>query len=154
MDEQQQNKGGTSYGNIFKTTFLFGFVQVFNILVKVGLNKVVAFLLGAEGMGIIGIYNSAVQMIKTGAGLGVNQSAVRDISEANAKGDANTFSRIISLTNKVILFTSLLGIVVTIVLSPFLSKWSFGDHSYTFAVIWIAVVVGLNILTEGQLAIL
>lgn len=77
----------SSYGNIFKTTFLFGFVQIFNIIVKVGLNKVVAMLLGAEGMGIIGIYNSAIQMIRTGASLGVNQSAVRDISEANACND-------------------------------------------------------------------
>ena len=151
---EEQEKTSTSYGNIFKTTFLFGFVQVFNIIVKVGLNKVVAFLLGAEGMGIIGIYNSAVQMIRTGAGLGVNQSAVRDISEANAKGEKETFSRIISLTNKVILFTSLLGIGVTIILSPFLSKWSFGDHSYTLAFIWLSLVVGLNIFTEGQLAIL
>ena len=37
-----------SYKNIFKTTFLFGFVQVFNILIKVITNKIVAVLLGAE----------------------------------------------------------------------------------------------------------
>lgn len=123
----------SSYGNIFKTTFLFGFVQIFNIIVKVGLNKVVAMLLGAEGMGIIGIYNSAIQMIRTGASLGVNQSAVRDISEANACNDNVRFSRIISLTNKVIWFTALLGMGVTIVLSPYLSKWYFGDETYTLA---------------------
>lgn len=143
-----------SYGNIFKTTFLFGFVQIFNIIVKVGLNKVVAILLGAEGMGIIGIYNSAIQMIRTGAGLGINQSAVRDISEANACNDNERFSRIISLTNKVIIFTALLGMGVTIFLSPYLSKWYFGDGTYTLAFIWISIVVALNILSEGQLAIL
>jgi O-antigen/teichoic acid export membrane protein len=151
---KEQKQCGSSYGNIFKTTFLFGFVQVFNIIVKVGLNKIVAILLGAEGMGIMGIYNSVSQMIKTGAGLGVNQSAVRDISEANAVNNRNVFSKIISLTNKVILFTSALGIFVTIILSPFLSKWSFGDYSYTIAFIWISIVVGLNVFTDGQLAIL
>lgn len=151
---KEQKQCGSSYGNIFKTTFLFGFVQVFNIIVKVGLNKIVAILLGAEGMGIIGIYNSVSQMIKTGAGLGINQSAVRDISEANANNNRDVFSRIISLTNKVILFTSVLGIVVTIILSPFLSKWSFGDYSYTIAFLWISIVVGLNVFTDGQLAIL
>ena len=41
----------SGYKNIFKTTFLFGFVQVFNIFVKVGINKVVAILLGTAGMG-------------------------------------------------------------------------------------------------------
>lgn len=142
------------YKNIFKTTFLFGFVQVFNILVKVGTNKAVALLLGAEGMGIIGLFNSAIGMLKTGAGLGISQSAVRDISEANGSKDEKRFSRIISLTNRVIIFTSLLGIIVTIILSPFLSKWSFGNNDFIIAFIWLSIVVGLNILSEGQLAIL
>mgnify|MGYP001022547979 CR=1 FL=1 len=142
------------YKNIFKTTFLFGFVQVFNILVRIGTNKAVALLLGAEGMGIIGLFNSAIGMLKTGAGLGISQSAVRDISEANGSNDEKRFSRIISLTNKVIIFTSLLGIIVTIILSPFLSKWSFGNNEYIIAFIWLSIVVGLNILSEGQLAIL
>ena len=142
------------YKNIFKTTFLFGFVQVFNILVKVGTNKAVALLLGAEGMGIIGLFNSAIGMLKTGAGLGISQSAVRDISEANGSKDEKRFSRIISLTNKVIIYTSLLGIIVTIILSPFLSKWSFGNNDFIIAFIWLSIVVGLNILSEGQLAIL
>ena len=123
QDGMKTSNDSTSYGTIFKTTFLFGFVQVFNILVKVGLNKVVAVLLGTNGMGVIGLFQTATNTIKTGAGLGVNQSAVRDISEANACGDFTRFSRIISLTNIVIVFTSLFGLVLTIVLSPVLSQW-------------------------------
>ena len=38
------------YKNIFKSTFLFGFVQVFNIAVKVVLNKIAAILLGPSGV--------------------------------------------------------------------------------------------------------
>lgn len=148
------SNNNSSYGNIFKTTFLFGFVQVFNIAVKVVLNKIVAILLGAEGMGIIGIYNTAVQMIKTGAGLGINQSAVRDISEANACDDYNRFSRIISLTNNVIFLTALLGLIATIVLSPWLSELYFKEESHVIAFVWLSLVVALNILCEGQLAIL
>lgn len=147
-------KNNSSYSNIFKTTFLFGFVQIFNILVKVVLNKTVAILIGAAGMGIIGIYNSAIHMIKSGAGLGISQSAVRDISEANAQNDFGKFSKIISVTNSVIIFTSALGVITTIFLSPFLSNWSFGDYSYTSGFMLISIVVGLNILTDGQLAIL
>ena len=150
---KEQNKG-TSYGNIFKTTFLFGFVQVFNIAVKVILNKIIAMLLGAEGMGIIGIYHSAINLLKNGASLGINQSAVRDISEANLCQDTKRFSRTISLTNNVILFTCLLGIVVTIILSPLLSNTYFSDYSYTLSFVWISLVVGLNILSDGQLTIL
>ncbi len=142
------------YKNIFKTTFLFGFVRVFQILTGIIKNKVVALLLGPEGVGIIGILSNSINLLQSGAGLGISQSAVRDISEANGSNNYSRFSHIISLTNKVILFTCVLGIVVTIILSPFLSKWTFGDNTYTIAYIWLALVVGLNILTEGQLAIL
>ena len=147
-------KGKEGYGLIFKTTFLFGFVQVFNILVKVGLNKVVALLLGANGMGIIGLYHTATNMLKTGAGLGVNQSAVRDISEANSCNDERRFSFIILLTNRILLITSLLGVVLTIILAPVLSKWQFGDLSKSIQFVWLSLVVGFTILSDGQLAIL
>ena len=143
-----------SYKNIFKTTFLFGFVQVFNILIKVITNKIVAVLLGAEGMGIISLFNSTIGLLKSGAGLGISQSAVRDISEANQSGDIRRFSQIISITHGVMIFTSLLGIVLTIILSPYLSNWSFGNNGYTVAFIVISFVVGMNIFSDGQLAIL
>lgn len=147
-------EGNSNYKSIFQTTFVFGFVQIFNIVVKVVLNKIVAILLGAEGMGVIGIYHSAINLIKTGSGLGISQSAVRDISEANTCGDYDRFSRIISVTNRVIIFTAILGVIITIAFSPLLSKWYFGNQAYTIAFIWISVVVALNILSEGQLAIL
>lgn len=154
MGEYQDKPRNTSYSTIFKTTFLFGFVQVFNIVVKVVINKIVAIFLGTTGMGVIGLYNNSIHLLKTGAGLGISQSSVRDVSAAYASGNKQHLSRIISLTNSVIYFTSLLGVFLTIVLSPLLSRWSFGDNSHTVAYIWLSFVVGLNILSEGQLAVL
>ena len=143
-----------SYKNIFKTTFLFGFVQVFNILVKVITNKIVAILLGAEGMGIISLFNTTISLLKSGASLGISQSAVRDISEASQSANVCRFSRIISTTHDVMIFTSLLGIVITVILSPYLSRWSFGNNGYTLSFTVISLVVGMNIFSDGQLAIL
>ena len=71
----------SGYKNIVKTTFLFGFVQVFNIFVKVGINKVVAILLGTAGMGVISLFQYAVSFLSVSCGLGINQSSIRDISE-------------------------------------------------------------------------
>ena len=96
MEENKQT--GTSYGNIFKSTFLFSFVQVIRILVGVVKNKVVAILLGAEGMGIMSIFQNAMNFIKTGAGLGISQSAVKDISEANATDDNDKISKLNLIT--------------------------------------------------------
>lgn len=144
----------TSYGSIFKSTFLFSFVQVVRILVGVIKNKIVAILLGAEGMGIMGLLNNAASLIKTGAGLGISQSAVRDISHANGTGDQEKISRIINIVRKVVLFTSFLGMFITIVLSPLLSKWEFGDYTYTLAFVFLSISVFFEIFVDNQLAIL
>ena len=100
------------YKNIFKSTFLFGFVQVFNIIVKVGLNKVVAYLLGPSGMGVISLFHTAIHLVSTGGGLGISQSAVRDISDARGSGNEEKLNITITFTKKIIRYTSLLGVIL------------------------------------------
>ena len=151
MEEEQK---GTSYGSIFKTTFLFGFVQVFKAVIAIVKNKLVAILIGPEGMGLLGIFNSTIQMIQTGAGLGINQSAVRDVSEARGAGNHDRMSRIIMVTNRVVIFTGLLGCLTTLILSYWLSIWTLGDTAYTISYCILAFVVALNIVNEGKQALL
>lgn len=150
----EEQKTGTSYGNIFKTTFLFGFVQVFKAVIAIVKNKLVAILIGPEGMGLLGIFNSTIQMIQTGAGLGINQSAVRDVAEAKGSGDNERVSRIAKVTNRVVLFTGLLGCLVTLILSHYLSVWTLGGTTYSLSYCVLAIVVALNIINEGKQALL
>lgn len=144
----------SSYKNIFKTTFLFSFVKVFNILTRVAVNKAVAILLGAEGLGIISLYNNAINVLKSGCGLGIKQSAVRDISEANKEGKIEKISEIITVTDRVILFTGLLGLIITLLGAPFLSKYSFGNNDYIIPFVVLSAAVAFDIYAEGQMAIL
>lgn len=143
-----------SYKNIFKITFLFSFVQIFNILVKVVTNKIVAILLGAEGMGMISLFRTATNLIQTACGLGISQSAVKDISEANASNDSARIAKIISVTQKVILLTGSLGVIVTFCLSYWLSIWTFGSAEYMLSYMFLSLAVGMEVMTQGQLAIL
>lgn len=142
------------YKSIFKSTFLFGFVQIVRILVGVIKNKFVAILLGSEGIGIMGIFHNATSFIKTGAGLGISQSAVRDISEANSSEDRTRISRMIAVVKKVVLFTSLFGLVITVGGSAFLSKWGFGSNSYIIPFMILGLAVFFDIFVDNQLAIL
>lgn len=144
----------TSYGTILKTTFLFGFVQVFKAVISIAKNKIAAILIGPEGMGVLGIYQNVVSLIQTGAGLGVNQSAVRDVSDARGKHDSTRLSYIISIVNKIILYTALLGCTLTLLLSYWLSEWTFGDNVHIVAYCVIGLVIGLNIIDETKQAIL
>jgi O-antigen/teichoic acid export membrane protein len=143
-----------NYSIIFKSTFLFGFVQFFNILAKVILNKVAAVTMGSQGIGLIGLYNSAIGMLKTGTSLGIPITAVRDVSESNQKNDIELLSKTIVTTNKTIIITASLGLFVTIVLSDFLSQLTFGNSSHIGSFMIISLAVALTTLWEGQLAIL
>lgn len=141
------------YKIILKSTFLFGFVQGVNIITKVGISKAVAVLLGTEGMGVIGLLQSTISVITTACGLGLSQSAVKDISHGTVTSQGQ-LNRSISLTKKLVLLAAILGLVVTIALSPWLSQWAFNSDKYKYVFMALSIVVFLQIISEGQLAIL
>ena len=147
-------KESVDYTRAAKTTFLFSFVQIVSIAVAIIRNKIIAVILGPTGVGLISIFTTYTNFVKTGACLGLSQSAVRDISEAYEANDYSRFSRTISLTNKLVVCTSLLGVLVTVLMSPFFSKWGFGNEEYVWSFILLALCVGFQIYTENLMAIL
>jgi len=149
LSEQQ-----SSYRQIFKATSLFGGVQVFNILISIVRVKFVAILLGTAGVGLMGLFNAPLQLILAVTGLGITFSAVREISEANGSGDKSKIAQSITTLMRWSWFAGILGFVVTIILSPFLSQWTFGNHDYTWAFIWLSITLLMQTLSKGQIAVL
>ena len=123
----------TSYSFIFKSTFLFAFVKVFNLLSKIGINKAAAVFLGPSGIGLIGLYQVVINLMATSFGLGIPQSAVRDISEAHASGNKKDANEVVSLVNILILFAALAGVLITVLSSSYLSILTFGDEDHQYA---------------------
>ena len=68
----EENKK-SSYRGIMKGTAIFGGVQVFNILINVIRGKLVAFLLGPEGMGISALFVSTTNIITQFTGFGLSK---------------------------------------------------------------------------------
>ena len=64
------------YRTIVKATGLFGGTQVFTILCSIIKTKLVAIWLGAEGVGIIGLYNNTVEMISSVCRIGVCRASL------------------------------------------------------------------------------
>lgn len=143
-----------NYSGIFKSTLLFSVVEVVRLLVAIVKNKLIALLLGPAGMGVMGVFNTAINFIKTGTGMGLAQSAVRDVAEAYGSNNRQRFSLIINVTNKLVLFTSCLGLVVTVCSSPLLSSWGFGSQDYTWSFVFLGLAVAFTIYVDNQLAIL
>lgn len=143
-----------SYKNITKAIGLFGGVQVFNILAGIIKNKVLAVLLGPVGMGVSGILMSTTSMISSATGLGLHTSAVRDVAKAYSSKDEKEVGTIVTVLRKLIKVTGLIGMLLTILLSPLLSLWSFGNYDYTWAFVFVSVIVLFDQLKSGQTVLL
>lgn len=143
-----------SYSSIVKSIGLFGGVQVFNILTGIIKNKIIAVLLGPIGMGVSGMLVSTTSMISAATNLGLHTSAVRDVAKAYSTQDEKSVGTIITVLRKLIRLTGIAGMIITILLAPFLSEWSFGNHDYTWAFVFVSVIVLFDQIKSGQTVIL
>lgn len=144
----------SSYRNIVKATSLFGGVQIFTILISMIRMKFVAVLLGTTGVGIINLLNSPLTFIAGLTGLGISYSVIRDISQSAETGDENKLARTIISFRRLVILTGLFGMIVTLILSPLLSKWTFGNSNYTWAFVWLSLTLLINAISGGQKALL
>lgn len=148
------NKEQSSYRQIVKATSIFGGVQVFQILIDVIRSKFIAVLLGPLGMGISGLLTSTTGFIRSLTNFGLSTSAVRDVSSANASGNVTRLSIVITVFRRMVWITGLLGAVVTLVLSPLLSKITFGNKDYTFSFALLSITLLINQISSGQSVLL
>jgi len=146
----------TGYKTAFKATSLFGGVQLITILVTVLKSKVIAIFLGAAGYGIMSLFSSAIQLIYSFTNLGLASSAVRDIAQANNENEINgtNLSKTITAIIRWILATGIIGVIITVVLSPYLSRWFFSNSDHTISFIFLSLTVFFMGLNEGLYSIL
>ena len=155
MTEGTQNRETrSSYRSIFKATSLFGGVQVYTILIQIIKSKVIAVLLGPLGVGVQGLYQSALDLVKQATSLGLSQSAVRDVAEANGTGDVKQIGRTVTVLRKLVKLTGLLGLIGVIVFSPLLSTASFGNSEHIIPFIILSIILLLDQLSAGQKVVL
>lgn len=143
-----------SYSHIIKYTSLFGGVQGVNILVSIIRNKLVALLLGPDGMGLVSLFNSTIRLISDSTNFGLAMSAVKNISETYKSGDKLRLHADIKLVRSWSVLTALLGLVICVVLSPLLNKWAFNWGNHTLHFILLSPIVAMTAVTGGELAIL
>lgn len=149
-----EKESASTYRRIVKATGLFGGAQVVGILCSVIKAKLIAVWLGAEGVGIIGLYNTALEMITAVTGLGLRQSAVRDISKVDSENDRNKLSEVIIVVRRWSWFVGLFGAVTVLSFSPLLSRWTFGNEHYIWGFVWLSCALLFNALSSGEQAVL
>lgn len=143
-----------NYRTIVKATGLFGGTQVFTILCSIIKTKLVAIWLGAEGVGIIGLYNNTIDMISALTRLGIGTSSVRDLSRAFKSGDRSRFASLVTVVRRWVWFTGLLGAVLMLTFAPVLSRYTFGDSQHIWGFVFLSCTLLFTALTEGERAII
>jgi len=143
-----------SYRQILKATSIFGGVQVFNILIAIIKSKFIAVFLGPSGMGIVGLFSSTIEFISGLTNLGLGVSAVRDISAANETKNEIRIASIVISFKRIIWVTGILGAILTLIFSSWLSEVTFGNKNNTIAFVWLSISLLFSQLTIGQLVVL
>lgn len=143
-----------SFRHIFGTTSLFGMVQVASSVFSVIKTKFIALLIGPEGMGIIGLLQTGINLVGGLTDFGLGTSAVRDLAAAHAEENTAKTAETLGVIRKLVIFTGLLGTLLTVIFSPLLSRWAFGNSAYILAFIWLSVTLLLRQLTTGNLVVL
>ena len=143
-----------SYKDIFKATSLFGGVQVYNVLIGIIRSKIIAVLLGAQGMGILRLLEQPLGIISLITEMGLGASSVRDIAKAKTSEDDYKISRTIKTVRRWVWMTGILGVFVVIVLSPLLGKTIDEKTSYTWTFILLSITLLFTAVSSGQTAIL
>lgn len=144
----------SEYRQIFKATSIFGGVQVFNILVSVLRSKVIAVLLGPAGMGISGMLLSAITLITSITSFGLNISSIKNIATAAKSEDKQSLLRTTAILHNLVWYTGSFGVILTLVLSPLLSKITFNNYQYTWSFVMLSITLLLGQITLGKDAVL
>lgn len=143
-----------NYSHVLKYTGIFGGVQGLNILISLVRNKLIALLLGPQGMGLASLFNTTTNFISQATNLGISFSAVKHVSALFEEGDEEKINHFVKVVRAWSLITALLGMAVCVMVGPLLSDYTFswGDHTLHFVL--LSPAVGLLAITGGETAIL
>lgn len=151
-NEKKMGKEENSYKSIMKRISAFGGVQLLNIFLTLVRGKFVAIFLGPAGMGVSSLYTSSSNTIQQIGSLGLNLALVKEV--AASKDDADKLPHILAVALRLILLSSLFGAAICFLLSPLLSRWTFGDSTHTSGFMFLSVAVALATGGAGLLSIL
>ena len=139
---------------IMKSLGLFGGTQALSIVCSVVRAKLVTLWIGPLGLGLFGLWNTALELLNTVTNLGINSSSVRNLSQASADGNAVGVARIVAVVRRWSLWLAIGGAALTVILAPLLSSVSFQDLAHCWGFVALAAAVAMTTLANGEKAVL
>jgi len=144
----------SSYGQILRSSSIVGGAQAANYVISLLRVKIVAVLLGPSGVGLIGLYTSAIGLVGTVSGLGVGASGVREIVRANARDNPEEIARTVIVLRRACWATGFLGWALAVLFREPISIAMTGSPEHGAAVALLGATLLLGAVSSGQLALL
>ncbi|OPX84720.1 MAG: colanic acid exporter [Pelotomaculum sp. PtaB.Bin104] len=139
---------------VLRASVIMGSASAVSMITGIFRSKVMAILLGPEGIGLLGILQSIMNTTSTVFGMGLASSGVRQIAEARANGDEAG----LALTRKALLWAAgilgLLGAVLLVILCKPVADLTIGNDNYTWMVACVSAGVWATIMYNVQIATL
>lgn len=130
---------------------IFTGVQFITIVCTIARTKCAALLIGPAGVGLFGLYNSAMDVLKSISELGLRSSTIPSIASSKT---LTAIARICFIVRRWNWALGIAGAILTIILSPVLSRLTFGDSDHTFGFILLSASVIFSAIAASELAIL
>lgn len=144
----------TSHREILKSSSIVGGAQAINYVVGLLRTKAVALLLGPSGVGLVGLYVSAIGLVGTFAQFGINESGVREVAAAAGTNNAERIAATAKTLRRICWASGIFGWVLTVALAWPLAKWTFGSPEHAWAIAILGSAVLLDLVSGGQRALL
>ena len=143
-----------TYTQILKSTMLMGGSSLVNVALGIIRNKAMAVMLGPEGVGLMGLYGSILDIAQAIAGLGVGSSGVRQIAEAAGTDDAERIARSATVLRRISMVLGLLGALLLAALAFPVSNFTFGDYQHAGGIALLSLAIFFRLVSAGQTALI
>lgn len=148
-------KADVSYGHILKYTGLFGGVQGLTMFISLVRNKLTAVLLGADGVGLISIFNNIATFVSNASNLGIPFNIVRNTAELYENGSDEALRKHIKIVRTWSVWTGLFGAFLCIILAPLIACLAFENpNNGQYSICLLAPMIFALAISGGELAIL
>jgi PST family polysaccharide transporter len=139
-----------NYNQILKSSALIGGASLINLLIGLIRTKAMALMLGPAGFGLIGVYGSITEVVRSVAGMGVSSSAVREIAAATGSTDQAVIASTVYTVRRAVVGLGLVGAVLLWLLARPVSVLTFGSEAHASDIALLSLAVLLRLVADGQ----
>ena len=143
-----------SYSTILRSSAIIGSSTAIRILIGLVRLKIAALYLGPVGIGLIGLYNSLINMTANLSSLGLAKSGVRRVAAVHAEEDETTISKVRGALFWGTLGLSIAGALLFLSTSGLIARGILQRPDKQPEVAWLALGVMAGVLITYQTALL